>query len=194
MESMESDEESRMIMPKAQPAASELEIDESSRALDERSHHGANKPIWDLYANTNLCAAVRCLFSIPMLGSAARIVASTEPISTVFPFAAYALGCAILHVLLAAHRTVRPRSLTSALPSQLYMTIIAISPAALLAASLYGFTVLAMTREHYDERDPQGELVRCGSKYGSRKCRPKTHAADIYDMTIVCTSFAFAAL
>lgn len=207
-------ESTRMLKEQYQPAArsSEQGADGSFPQLESQSPStGEQKSIWSLYGSANTCATVRCLASFPMLGSAARIV-SMGASPPVVPFGAYSLACvsgvtpmipwsvrtdkrlkkACLHVVLISHRAVRPRSPTSPLPPQSYMMILAASPVILLAALVYGFTILALTKEHYDEED-LSRTIKC-SKSASRRCHPKTLEGDAYDMTIVCTSFAFGAL
>jgi hypothetical protein len=102
---METEDESRGMLKAQQPApSSALEIDEEAPPGRESSppayrrvyrpiYHDDSKPtIRGLYGNANLCAAFRCLLTLPILGAAAYIL-SIGPSPTVLPFAAYSLTC-----------------------------------------------------------------------------------------------------
>ena len=98
-------EESKGMLKAQQPTpSSALEIDEEALPARESSppayqrvsrpvYYDDNKPtIRGLYGNANLCAAFRCLLTLPILGAAAYIL-SIGPSPTVLPFAAYSLTC-----------------------------------------------------------------------------------------------------
>ncbi|KAK4127308.1 hypothetical protein N657DRAFT_205107 [Parathielavia appendiculata] len=199
---LEEGEESKSMLNSQQPApTSELDMDESTPATTEsgrsprRKHCKAKQSIGSLYADANLCAAVRCFFSFPVLGSAIYILATYPrpgPNPVVMSFASYNLGCAISHISLAAHRIIRPPSPTSALPPRGYMVGLIISPVVLSVAFVFGLVLVALTKGYHGLRDME-RLVGCG-KRSSRQCHPLTPEAVAFELTIVCMSFAFVTL
>ncbi|KAK4034582.1 hypothetical protein C8A01DRAFT_38935 [Parachaetomium inaequale] len=197
------DEEAKS-MPQAQAPVptSAPEINEASPALGspepESTHNDtkAKPPIWSIYGNANLFALLRWLFSLPMLGSAAWIVSREAAPSTswiALPWAGYSIACASLHILLLPHRAAQPRSHTNPLPPRPYMAGLVASPVLLLLGFATGAAVLALTRSHFNERDPTGTAM-CGKGASRRECHPQTVEADVFDISCVCFAFTLAAL
>jgi hypothetical protein len=100
---------------------------------------------------------------------------------------------AIIHVFLASHRAVKPRSPHSALPPRWYMAALAVSPALLLGVFVYGLVVVALTAQHYDERD-MDRVTTCGKRNRKKVCHPKTRDAEVFDCTAAAVALSGAAL
>ncbi|KAK4103298.1 hypothetical protein N658DRAFT_308235 [Parathielavia hyrcaniae] len=155
---------------------------ESGDPRRQHEHDKSKQSIRSLFEDANLCAAVRCFFSFPMLASAIYILATyprPAPNPAVVSFASYSLGCAISHIIsLVTHRITRPPSPTSALPLRGYIVGLVVSPVLLSVAVVFGLVVVALTKGYHGQHHHQPFKVEVVA----------------FDLTIVCVSFAFAAL
>ncbi|KAL2194509.1 hypothetical protein P885DRAFT_80195 [Corynascus similis CBS 632.67] len=164
------------------------------------NHKGkSDKPLTllALYNKAQGANTFRYICVLVVLGSAAWIVSKGTALKTtwiVLPWAAYSLGCAILHAILTNPITFRahPRSTTSASPPHAYLAIATASALSLLAAFGVGLAVLVLTRDFYNQRDTT-RTESCGRRH-RRKCHPFTAEAAVYNISIVCFVFTVIAL
>ncbi|KAK3903934.1 hypothetical protein C8A05DRAFT_32306 [Staphylotrichum tortipilum] len=140
--------------------------DETTRALIDmvgRDYRRPKRTIWIVYSYANLCAILRTIYCLPLAGLAAYMLApGSAQYQTILPYAALTLAVAVIHILLASHRTMSPASSTSALPSRLYLSALVVSPVLLLASLAYGAAVLHLTKQYYDQKEDH--VVRCGRR------------------------------
>lgn len=207
--------------PQTTAAAFEMDMEnEASPALDSRSIDikllipPRNSPLWILYINALGASYFRGLVCLALIGVTGFMV-SPGVSPTVLPFAAYSLVCvwapliippspsftlsaplthpqAIIHVLLVIwHRSIKLERMT---PPWHDVAVFVASLAMFLAVIAYGSVVIALTKQHYDERD-MSRTIRCGGKSRSgRRCNPKTHDAQLYDCTIAAVVLGCFAL
>ncbi|KAH6616939.1 hypothetical protein F5144DRAFT_585012 [Chaetomium tenue] len=209
---MAPDEETKRMLPAAQPVPMvDLEINETSSALrssqdDPPPPYQENTPkptISSVYGKANSYTSLRCVLAVPILVSAAWILAQgTKPTTSwiALPWAAYCLVCSTIHLLLFAHRAIRPRgnrhshnSKIHMLPGRKYVAVLIGSPILLLVALAGGAAVLHYTSAHFGERDKSnGMTARCGKS--RKRCYPKTLEGLVYDFCCAGVAFAGGAL
>jgi len=94
-------------------------------------------------------------------------------------------------LLVVGHRCIKLERMT---PPWHDVAVFVASLAMFLAVIVYGSVVIALTKQHYDERD-MSRTIRCGRKSRSgRRCNPKTRDGQLFDCTIAVVVLGFFAL